>query len=49
MIRAWGIEHDVRVLNIAGPRASEEDGIYDAARSILDAFLAVQTGMEQRQ
>ena len=49
MIRAWGTEHDVRVLNVAGPRASEVDGIYDAARSILDAFLSVQTGMEQHQ
>lgn len=39
MIRAWGEDHDVRVLNVAGPRASEADDIYDQARSILDAFL----------
>lgn len=40
MIRAWGTENDVRVLNVAGPRASEVDGIYKAARDILDPFLA---------
>jgi hypothetical protein len=39
MIRAWGEDHDVRVLNVAGPRASEVEGIYDRARTILDAFL----------
>jgi hypothetical protein len=49
MIRAWGTEHNVRVLNVAGPRASEVEGIYEAARTILDAFLSVQTGMEQHQ
>ena len=40
MIRAWGTEHDVRVLNVAGPRASEED-VYDAARAVLDDLLEV--------
>ena len=40
MIRAWGEEHDVRVLNVAGPRASEAAGIYDGARNILDQLLA---------
>lgn len=39
MIRAWGTENDVRALNVAGPRASEVEGIYDAAREILDALL----------
>ena len=38
-IRAWAAENEVRVLNVAGPRASEADGIYDQARAILDAFL----------
>ena len=49
MIRAWGEDHDVRVLNVAGPRASEVDGIYDAARALLEAFLrslAVEEGPE---
>ena len=41
MIRAWGTEHDVRVLNVAGPRASEEEGVYDAARAVLDDLLEV--------
>ncbi|MFP4227553.1 MAG: putative molybdenum carrier protein [Salinivenus sp.] len=40
MIRAWGEEHDIRVLNVAGPRASEADGIYDRAYAILSALLA---------
>lgn len=39
MIRAWGRVNNVRVLNVAGPRASEVDGIYDAARGILDELL----------
>ena len=39
MIRAWGEEHDVQVLNVAGPRASEVEGIYDGACAILNAFL----------
>lgn len=39
MIRAWGEEHDVRVLNVAGPRASEGERIYESAYQILEAFL----------
>jgi hypothetical protein len=39
MIRAWGEEHDVRVLNVAGPRASEVEGIYQYARTLLESFL----------
>lgn len=39
MIRAWGTENDVHLLNVAGPRASERDGIYGAARDILDELL----------
>ena len=39
MIRAWGEDHDIRVLNVAGPRASEAEGIYEKARRILDALL----------
>lgn len=43
MIRAWGTEHDVRVLNVAGPRASEVAGIYESAYRILEEFLTVLT------
>jgi hypothetical protein len=39
MIRAWGAEHEVQVLNVAGPRASEVEGIYAAARTILGDLL----------
>jgi hypothetical protein len=41
MIRAWGTENGVRLLNVAGPRASEVEGIYENACQILDAFLTV--------
>lgn len=41
MIRAWGTENEVRVLNVAGPRASDVEGIYGVARSILDDLLSV--------
>ena len=40
MIRAWGTEQGIEVLNGAGPRASEVDGIYEVARAILDELLA---------
>lgn len=39
MIQAWKTEHNVRVLNVAGPRASEVEGIYDEARALLDQLL----------
>jgi hypothetical protein len=42
MIRAWGEDHGLRTLNVAGPRASEADGIYDRARGLLsELFTAV--------
>ena len=40
MIRAWAAEENIEVLNVAGPRASEVDGIYEAAHAILDDLLA---------
>lgn len=40
MIRAWGTENGVRLLNVAGPRASEVEGIYESAYQILEALLA---------
>ncbi|MFB6229579.1 MAG: putative molybdenum carrier protein [Salinibacter sp.] len=43
-IRDWGAGHDVHVLNVAGPRASEVDDIYRVAREMLDDLLtAVST------
>jgi hypothetical protein len=39
MIRAWGEDHDIRVLNVAGPRASEAPSIYEEARAILETLL----------
>jgi hypothetical protein len=38
-VRRWLANGDVRTLNVAGPRASEEDGIYDTARVFLEQML----------
>lgn len=38
--RAWLIEHRIRTVNIAGPRASESPGIYEAAQAWLRGLLA---------
>jgi hypothetical protein len=45
-IEQWVEERGVAVLNVAGPRASEADGIYERAREILDPLLvtAAQPG-----
>jgi len=40
MIQAWGEDHDLRVLNVAGPRASEVKEIYDEAKVLLGALFA---------
>lgn len=34
-LSAWIAEHDVRTLNVAGPRASTVPGIYAPARAVL--------------
>jgi len=39
MILGWGDTNGVRVLNVAGPRASEAEGIYQRARDLLAAVL----------
>lgn len=38
----WLREQGVRTLNVAGPRASEEAGIYEAARAFLDGLLELE-------
>ena len=38
-LRTWVRENDIVVLNIAGPRASEEPGIYEAAKEVLKKAL----------
>ncbi len=38
-VRRWLRAHAVRVLNVAGPRAGEADGVYQAARVFLAALL----------
>lgn len=38
-IRMWIGEENIQVLNVAGPRVSEVEGIYATARSIVDRLL----------
>jgi predicted Rossmann fold nucleotide-binding protein DprA/Smf involved in DNA uptake len=37
--RRWLVQEEVRTLNVAGPRASEEPGVYDAAQAFLERVL----------
>jgi hypothetical protein len=39
MVRRWAEEHVVRVLNVAGPRASQSPGIYERGRTFLREIL----------
>ena len=43
-IRRWIDDHDINVLNVAGPRESECPGIYGQARRLLTALLAPAAG-----
>lgn len=38
-LKAWLGEHDVRVLNVAGPRASDNPHIYDVTLRVLELTL----------
>jgi hypothetical protein len=38
-VRAWIGDAGIGTLNVAGPRESQQPGIYAAARSLLDALL----------
>jgi len=40
LVVRWLREHDVRVLNVAGPRASSEPGIYQAVYDLLVKVIA---------
>jgi len=37
---AWISDHDIRTLNVAGPRESTHPGAYDQAKRVLDAVLS---------
>ncbi len=43
-VRTWLQKEEVRILNIAGPRESEEGGIYDEAGRILRSLLSRNPG-----
>lgn len=38
-ISKWTSQHPIRILNVAGPRASKEPGAYNASFVLLRAFL----------
>jgi hypothetical protein len=38
-VRSWIARHGIKVLNIAGPRASEHPNIYDMTANLLKAIL----------
>ena len=38
-VRRWLVEEAIRVLNVAGPRASQNDGIYEMARVYVESAL----------
>jgi hypothetical protein len=38
-ISNWITQHDIKVLNMAGPRASKDPGIYEAVKKILTTVL----------
>ncbi|NLS97248.1 MAG: hypothetical protein GXX96_34350 [Planctomycetaceae bacterium] len=42
-VRHWLCEQSIRVLNIAGPRSSQSEGIYEMARVYLEAVLAEES------
>jgi hypothetical protein len=42
-IRKWFKEHDVKVLNVAGPRESQSPGISQLARDLMVRLLAGKT------
>jgi hypothetical protein len=42
MIRAWISGNEIEVLNVAGPRASEDPRIYSKAGSLIRTVLQAQ-------
>jgi hypothetical protein len=43
LIRVWIERHAIRSLNVAGPRASLDPGLYPLARSVLEAVIREAT------
>jgi hypothetical protein len=48
LVRAWISEARPGVLNVAGPRASDDPAIYSKARCVLDGALASGADSEKR-
>ncbi len=43
-VRGWLVARRIAVLNVGGPRASEDPGIYRSARRFLEALFPPRTG-----
>jgi len=43
---AWLAQHRIRVLNVAGPRASSDPRIYNDTRQLLDAIISDMRGLD---
>jgi hypothetical protein len=47
-INSWISENSVRVLNVAGPRASEDDKIYDKTKDVVEGVILLAGITENR-
>jgi len=45
-VRAWTLKHGIEVLNVAGPRASNDSRIYDLTRALLRAVISSERERE---
>ncbi len=41
LVRSWLFDNGVRILNVAGPRASHDEKIYDVTVSLLESALNI--------
>ena len=48
VIAGWIDKHEIQILNVAGPRASKDHGIYDIVMEILESVVQSQTSTERR-
>jgi hypothetical protein len=48
LVLAWLREHSIRRLNVAGPRESQQPGIYDRTRAFLRSLLSCRPQSDRR-
>ena len=46
-VRAWILDHRIQVLNVAGPRASNDPRIYDLTRALLRVVISSEREEER--